>query len=208
MQKIFIKLDRLAAWFLFAAMLLYFISGYGMTKGLIDPSFAAKIHLDWLTYVIMVVFTIHTAYATRLALMRWRAWVPLVKIIWALFYIVFIIGFVYVDHYFVKPAPLASSSSSTQTSSSSSSLAASQPTSSATDQSSQKTFTASELASYDGQNGRPSYVAVSGIVYDVTNLFVGAEHFNHLAGTDLTNQYNSRHDPSLIQRYPVVGIFK
>ncbi|WP_261179457.1 hypothetical protein [Anaerobacillus sp. CMMVII] len=33
----------------------------------------------------------------------------------------------------------------------------------------QRTFTIQELASYDGKNGRPAYVAVNEVVYDVTN---------------------------------------
>lgn len=33
-----------------------------------------------------------------------------------------------------------------------------------------KTFTLAELATYDGQNGNKAYIAVDGIVYDVTAL--------------------------------------
>ena len=33
----------------------------------------------------------------------------------------------------------------------------------------QRTFTIEELAKFDGKNGRPAYVAVNGMVYDVTN---------------------------------------
>ena len=38
----------------------------------------------------------------------------------------------------------------------------------------EKTFTLAQLAQYDGQNGQPAYVAVDGVVYDVTNSRMGA----------------------------------
>ena len=31
-----------------------------------------------------------------------------------------------------------------------------------------KTFTKEELSKYDGQNGQPAYVAIEGVVYDVS----------------------------------------
>ena len=34
----------------------------------------------------------------------------------------------------------------------------------------EKTFTTTELAEFDGRNGHPAYVAVKGIVYDVSNV--------------------------------------
>jgi len=33
-----------------------------------------------------------------------------------------------------------------------------------------RTFTEAELSKYNGRNGNPAYVAVNGIVYDVTNI--------------------------------------
>lgn len=33
-----------------------------------------------------------------------------------------------------------------------------------------KTFTTTELAEFDGRNGHPAYVAVKGVVYDVSNV--------------------------------------
>ena len=80
-MKILIKLDRFFAWVLFATMLLYFISGYGMTKGLIDANLATKLHISWLTYIILIAFTVHTSYAIHLALKRWRIWNAPAKIL-------------------------------------------------------------------------------------------------------------------------------
>jgi predicted heme/steroid binding protein len=50
-------------------------------------------------------------------------------------------------------------------------------------------FTLDELSHYDGQDGRPAYIACKGKVYDVTDdpLWIGGEHqFEHKAGKDLT----------------------
>ena len=41
-MKYWIKIDRFAAWVLLVGMTLYFISGYGMAKGIFDASLATK----------------------------------------------------------------------------------------------------------------------------------------------------------------------
>lgn len=58
-----------------------------------------------------------------------------------------------------------------------------------------KIFTEAELSMYNGKNGKPAYVAVNGIVYDVTNnaAWGGATHFGLAAGTDVTSQFASCH---------------
>jgi len=42
----------------------------------------------------------------------------------------------------------------------------------------EKTFTTTELAEFDGRNGHPAYVAVKGVVYDVSNVpqWKGGKH--------------------------------
>lgn len=67
-------------------------------------------------------------------------------------------------------------------------------------------FTRAELTQYNGQNGKPAYVAVNNIVYDVTPVFVQGKHFNHLAGQDLTGAFLRQHAPVSLSGYPVVGI--
>lgn len=67
-------------------------------------------------------------------------------------------------------------------------------------------FTRAELAQYNGQNGKPAYVAVNNIVYDVTPVFVQGKHFNHLAGQDLTGAFLRQHAPVALSGYPVVGL--
>ena len=50
----------------------------------------------------------------------------------------------------------------------------------------EKTFTLDELSKYDGTNGQPAYIAVDGVVYDVTSNFPNGEHHGCKAGTDST----------------------
>ncbi|MGE5404359.1 MAG: cytochrome b5 domain-containing protein [Candidatus Saccharibacteria bacterium] len=74
-----------------------------------------------------------------------------------------------------------------------------------------RTFTLAELAQYNGQNGKPAYAAVDGVIYDITNesMWVKGLHFGHKAGTDLTSvMKDSPHGKSVLSRYPVVGKLK
>lgn len=59
----------------------------------------------------------------------------------------------------------------------------------------QQTFTREQLAQYNGKNGRPAYVAVNGIVYNVTNnaAWSAATHFGLEAGKDWTQEFASCH---------------
>ena len=72
-----------------------------------------------------------------------------------------------------------------------------------------KVFTLSELAEYDGANGRPAYVAYKGTVYDVSGSFLwkdGKHQGLHRAGRDLTTEIErAPHDPDFLERFPVVG---
>jgi len=76
-------------------------------------------------------------------------------------------------------------------------------------QSEQREFTLEELAEYDGSGGRPAYVAVNGIVYDVSleATWGGSTHFNLYAGKDLTAQFNGCHGGNLevLKNLPQVG---
>lgn len=77
-----------------------------------------------------------------------------------------------------------------------------------------KVFTLQELATYDGQNGRPAYIAVDGVVYDVSGQpdWPMGTHKPHgtdaVAGKDLTQELNGA--PPMMRMYvmmlPVVGI--
>ena len=82
---------------------------------------------------------------------------------------------------------------------------------STTTDSSQKVFTTAELAKYNGQNGAKAYVAVNGVVYDVSNAknWVNGAHEGHSAGQDLSSVINqSPHGTSVLSGLPVVGTLK
>ena len=72
----------------------------------------------------------------------------------------------------------------------------------------QKEYTLEELAQYNGSNGKPAYVAIEGIVYDVSNLETWDEgmHFGLMAGQDLSEQFYSCHGiVQILKNAPKVG---
>lgn len=76
----------------------------------------------------------------------------------------------------------------------------------------QREFTPEELTNYSGEGGKPAYVAVNGIVYDVSlnPAWGGGTHFGIYAGKDLTAEFNACHKNSavILDRLPQVGIMK
>jgi predicted heme/steroid binding protein len=69
-------------------------------------------------------------------------------------------------------------------------------------------ITLEQLSKYDGKNGNPAYVAIDGIVYDVTNnaAWAAATHFGLSAGKDLTRPFNSCHGASqILSKLKIVG---
>jgi predicted heme/steroid binding protein len=71
----------------------------------------------------------------------------------------------------------------------------------------EQTFTKAQLAVYDGRNGQPAYVAVDGVVYDVTNspMWPNGNHNGNQAGNDLTAAFASQHGDNRMSSFPVVG---
>ena len=72
----------------------------------------------------------------------------------------------------------------------------------------EKTFTLDELATFDGQDGRPAYIAIDGVVYDVSSVpqWPGGTHNGYTAGQDLTDAMASApHGFSKLTGLPVVG---
>ncbi|MEN6564261.1 MAG: cytochrome b5 domain-containing protein [Christensenella sp.] len=70
-------------------------------------------------------------------------------------------------------------------------------------------LTLSELAQFNGKDGNPAYVAVDGVIYDVTNLpkWKNGEHNGYSAGQDLTDiiKNKSPHGVAKLKDVPVVG---
>jgi predicted heme/steroid binding protein len=74
-----------------------------------------------------------------------------------------------------------------------------------------KVFDKDELATFDGKEGRPAYVAYLGKVYDFSNIrdVEDGDHFGHPFGLDLTDEIDEApHDDNLVFLFPVVGEYK
>lgn len=71
-----------------------------------------------------------------------------------------------------------------------------------------KDFTAAELASFDGKEGRPAYVAFKGVVYNVTesSMWGSGDHEGvHAAGHDLTAEHEDAPHDVYVTDFPEVG---
>ena len=75
-----------------------------------------------------------------------------------------------------------------------------------------KEFDAEELAGFNGENGKPTYIAYNGKVYDVSEskLWRKGQHMNrHRSGGDLTSDMQAApHESDVLERYPQVGVLK
>lgn len=75
-------------------------------------------------------------------------------------------------------------------------------------QQNQRNFTLQELEKYNGKDGNPAYVAVNGVVYDVTDngAWAAATHFGLTAGKDLTNEFASCHaGQAILSKLKLIG---
>lgn len=71
-----------------------------------------------------------------------------------------------------------------------------------------KEFTLEELATFDGRDGHPAYVAYEGIVYDVTESAMwdaGDHEGQHTAGRDLTAEHADAPHDVYVTDFPEVG---
>jgi predicted heme/steroid binding protein len=73
-----------------------------------------------------------------------------------------------------------------------------------------RVFTAEELKVFNGEGGYPAYVAVQGVVYDVSGLsgWSGGAHYGLRAGNDLSNEFMSCHGgvSEMLRQLPVIGV--
>lgn len=71
-DRFLIKLNRFSGWALLVLMIGYIISGYGMTKGIIDPVLAKYLHEKLLAIPLFIFFVVHVAVSVSFSLVRWR----------------------------------------------------------------------------------------------------------------------------------------
>ena len=73
-----------------------------------------------------------------------------------------------------------------------------------------KKFSLDELKQYNGQNGKPAYIALNGKIFDVSesSFWITGDHFGaHQAGKDLTDEIAlAPHGEETLERMKQVGI--
>jgi predicted heme/steroid binding protein len=195
--RLMIKLDRLAAWTLLVVMLLFAVSGYGMTKGIMDPGLARKLHFAWLGGIGLAAFVVHTSWGIHMALKRWGWWNRFTKILLMVIYIALASFFIYVDR-LGGPRP------SQKTEPVGQATVTTAPNTVA-DSPGQKVFSAKELSSFDGKGGHPAYVAIDGIVYDLSPVFQDGLHAGYGAGQDQSEAFHAQHSSEVLKQFKVMG---
>jgi len=195
MQNLLPKIDRIASWILFVVIICYAITGFGMTKGLINSDFSRTWHLGYLGIIGLIAFIVHTSWAAHLALKRKNLWNIFTKSFLFIFYSFLILFFCYLQFFYQesekKDLPLNSTTREVSVVS--------------------DVFTAETLKQYNGLNGQPAYIAVDGIVYDVSALFRNGQHEGCSAGQDVTDEFNSerRHNGrNVLEGYTIVGTYE
>lgn len=71
-----------------------------------------------------------------------------------------------------------------------------------------KTFTLEELSQFDGKDGAAAYIAIDGVVYNVTDAdgWTEGEHEGYSAGGDLTAAFESSpHKDSILNGLEIMG---
>jgi predicted heme/steroid binding protein len=70
-------------------------------------------------------------------------------------------------------------------------------------------YTLEELSAFDGKNGNLAYIAVDGIIYDVTDEWGSSTHNGAVAGTDVTSVFAvSPHSQSFLNNLEIIGELK
>ena len=192
-KSLMVTLDRIAAWTLLVVALLFGVSGYGMTRGIIDPAVARALHLHWLVPVGLLALIVHASWAIRLALRRWRCPRLLARATLVTGAGVLALSFAHLQ-FACQPARAARSA------------AAQRPAPPVP-----RRIGQAELHAADGRAGKPAYFVVDGLVHDGSTLFVKGLHAGAAAGQDLSKDCRGCHEPremnDYLRRYPVVGRF-
>ena len=66
------KIDKFGVWILMALVLAFVLTGYGMTKHIMDPVLAKYIHTQLLPLPLLIFFCIHIIKAVRNQFKKWN----------------------------------------------------------------------------------------------------------------------------------------
>jgi len=191
---LFVKIDRCAAWVLFFAAIAYAITGYGMTKGLISVAAARSAHLGLLGAIALPAFIIHTSWAIHLFFKRKCIWNIFTKIALVSFYIILVLFFAYV-HFFYGQTEINKETQKNN-------IAVTGAMEART------IYTAETLKTFNGLNSQPAYVAVDGVVYDMSKEFRGGKHHGYSAGQDLSAAFHEEHPDNFLNGLTIVGTYQ
>ncbi|MFH1800908.1 MAG: hypothetical protein ABH891_08725 [Candidatus Omnitrophota bacterium] len=72
MPKIFAAIDRHSRWILLVIILLFILSGFGITKNIMDPRLARQLHGNILPIPFYVLLLIHIFHPLPANLLRWK----------------------------------------------------------------------------------------------------------------------------------------
>lgn len=92
-NKILFRASRWSGYILVFSMVSNFISGYGMTKGIIDPVLAQSLHEKWLPIPTVVFLILHILFPLRVALrkrIKDVAWVNIYLVVLSLIILIIV----------------------------------------------------------------------------------------------------------------------
>jgi len=92
--KILFKLHRISGWVLLFLVFLFFLSGYGMTKQIINPVLAAKIHNYFLPIPFLIFLFLHCLFPFKI-LIKKISLKLLLALLFAVFLLLFSLFFIY-----------------------------------------------------------------------------------------------------------------
>ena len=96
-NKILFKLSRWSGYILIVLMILYFISGYGMIKQIIDPVLAKILHEKWLPWPTVIFLLLHTLFRLRSFLIKKIKSEVWVNVYIVILYLIILGIFFYID---------------------------------------------------------------------------------------------------------------
>jgi cytochrome b subunit of formate dehydrogenase len=65
-------IDRFGRWILAVLMLLFILTGFGITKNIMDPQLAKKLHQNILPLFFYVLFLVHVVIPLRAKFVQWN----------------------------------------------------------------------------------------------------------------------------------------